>query len=147
MCTSRCGSLNGSPRRNRSLIKLKIAVFSPMPSASVRTAIKVNPGDLRSWRKANFRSFISLGAQCLNRIDKCGAAGRQQARKQSCGREKNGGTAKQCGVVRGNLKQLRRNQSPESECDDNSNGKADDDRLHPLANDQFKNICDLRDQG
>src|SRR5882724_1820622 len=52
MCTSRCGSLNGRPRRNKSLIKLKIAVFSPMPSASVRTAIKVNPGDFRSCRRA-----------------------------------------------------------------------------------------------
>src|SRR5438067_553251 len=30
-----------------------------MPSASVRTATNVNPGDLRSWRRANFRSFIS----------------------------------------------------------------------------------------
>src|SRR5213595_1128711 len=69
MCTSRCGSLNGSPRRNRSLIKLKIAVFSPMPSASVRTAIKVNPGDLRSWRRANFRSFILFGAERYHRID------------------------------------------------------------------------------
>src|SRR5260370_14633650 len=56
MWQRRCGSLKGSTRRNRSLIKLKMAVFSPMPSASVRTAIKVNPGDLRSWRKANFRS-------------------------------------------------------------------------------------------
>src|SRR5437588_725455 len=45
------------------------------------------------------------------------------------------------------LEELRRNQSPESECGDNSNGKADDDRLHPLANDQFKHICGLRAQG
>ena len=35
----RDGSLNGSPRRNRSLIRLKIVVLSPMPSASVMTAI------------------------------------------------------------------------------------------------------------
>ena len=41
---------------------LKIAVFAPMPSASVRTAMKVKPGDLRSWRKAKRKSFIiSLG--------------------------------------------------------------------------------------
>jgi hypothetical protein len=37
-------------------------VFSPIPSANVMTAIDVNAGDLRSWRKANFKSFISLGA-------------------------------------------------------------------------------------
>src|SRR5881392_1412362 len=53
----RDGSLNGSPRRNRSLIRLKIVVFSPIPSASVRTATRVNPGDLRSWRTANLKSF------------------------------------------------------------------------------------------
>src|SRR4029453_16807256 len=77
----RDGSLNGSPRRNRSLIRLKIVVFSPMPSASVRTATKVNPGDLRSWRKAKRRSFMkrlivdySFSAQCLDRIDKSGPA-------------------------------------------------------------------------
>src|SRR5205809_5266563 len=59
----RDGSLNGSRRRNRSLIKLKIVVFSPMPSARVRIATSVNPGDLWSWRRANLRSFISFGPQ------------------------------------------------------------------------------------
>src|SRR5206468_12056393 len=34
-----------------------------MPSASVRTATRVNPGELRSWRKASFRSFISFCSQ------------------------------------------------------------------------------------
>src|SRR6266566_2592142 len=60
ICRTRSGSWNGRPFTKRSLISEKIAVFSPIPSASVRTAIKVNTGDLRSWRKANFRSFISL---------------------------------------------------------------------------------------
>src|SRR5205085_8537995 len=59
MCTTRSGSLNGRPRKNRSLIKLKIAVFRPMPSARVSTASKVNAGDLRSWRRAKRRSIIS----------------------------------------------------------------------------------------
>src|SRR5438034_5686042 len=59
-CRTRSGSWNGRPFTKRSLISENIAVFSPIPSASVRTAIKVNTGDLRSWRKANFRSFISL---------------------------------------------------------------------------------------
>src|SRR5206468_5873917 len=80
----RDGSLNGSRRRNRSLTKLKIVVFSPMPSASVKTAIAVNAGDLRSWRKANFKSFISLGTKCLNRVDTCGAARRSDLEKIFC---------------------------------------------------------------
>src|SRR5947207_15633221 len=80
--TTRNGSLNGRPRRNNSFIKLKIVVFSPIPSANVMTAIDVNPGDLRSWRSAKFRSFISLGAQCLNRFDKRGATRRNQTCQQ-----------------------------------------------------------------
>src|SRR5213592_677726 len=60
ICRTRSGSWNGSPLRKRSLIKLKIVVFSPMPSARVKTAIEVNAGDCRSLRKANIRSFISL---------------------------------------------------------------------------------------
>ena len=29
----------------------KMAVVAPMPRASIRMAVMVNPGDLRSWRK------------------------------------------------------------------------------------------------
>src|SRR5215211_2626466 len=57
--TTRDGSLNGRLRRNRSLIKLKIAVFNPIPIASVIIASAENPGDLRSWRRANLRSFMN----------------------------------------------------------------------------------------
>src|SRR5881296_821380 len=81
-CTTRDGSLNGRPRRNRSLIKLKIAVFSPMPTASVKTATQVNAGDLRSWRSANFTSLILFGSQRGNWIDVCGTACREQTRHQ-----------------------------------------------------------------
>ena len=55
---TRAGSLNGSPFRNRSLISEKIAVFSPIPSVRVITARSVNPGDLRSCRRAKRRSVI-----------------------------------------------------------------------------------------
>src|SRR2546425_1201078 len=40
------------------LTKLKIAVFAPMPSASVSTATAVKPGFFSNCRKANLRSFI-----------------------------------------------------------------------------------------
>src|SRR6266496_5981712 len=39
---------------------VKMAALAPMPSASVMTTTAVNPGDLRSWRRANLRSFIPL---------------------------------------------------------------------------------------
>src|SRR5215211_3619880 len=80
--TTRDGSLNGRPRRNRSLIRLKIAVFNPIPIASVIIASAENPGDLRSWRRANFRSFMLFGAQCFNWIDESCAARGEQTREQ-----------------------------------------------------------------
>src|SRR5207248_7302685 len=86
MCTTRPGSLNGRPRRKRSLIRLKIAVFSPIPRASVSSASKVNAGDLSNCRRAKRRSVItirslaldfataSLVSQCDHWIDLGGAA-------------------------------------------------------------------------
>src|SRR5438067_11142828 len=81
-CRTRPGSWNGRLLRNRSLINEKIAVFNPIPSASVNTAITVKAGDSRSLRKANLRSFISFGAQRLNRIDVSGATCRNEAGNQ-----------------------------------------------------------------
>jgi len=50
--TSRSGSGNGKGRSNVELTRLKIAVFAPMPSAKIATAVKVKPGVLRSVRSA-----------------------------------------------------------------------------------------------
>src|SRR4030081_1257500 len=77
--TSRSGSLNGNGRSSTALTTLKIAVFAPMPSASVMTATAVNPGFFKSWRKANFRSFM---AQCLHWIDLRRAAGGKKTGQQ-----------------------------------------------------------------
>ncbi len=43
----------------------KIAVLVPIPSASVNTAVSVNPGDFRNCRSANFRS-LSIAALCYD---------------------------------------------------------------------------------
>src|SRR6266487_4120704 len=91
--TTRDGSLNCRPRRNRSLIKLKMVVFSPMPIASVIIASAEKPGDLRSCRRANRMSFIGLvfsdcsflisfGSQGDDRIDIGGAARGDEAGNQ-----------------------------------------------------------------
>ena len=81
------GSWNGRPCRNRSLIRLKMAVFIPMPSARVITARRVNAGDFRSWRMSeaeidhgnlrfdcDFRLENSFGAESDDWIDAGGAA-------------------------------------------------------------------------
>src|SRR5882724_743350 len=143
-CTTRDGSLNGRPRRNRSLIKLKIAVFSPMPTASVKTATQVNAGDLRSWRSANFTSLILFGSQRGNWIDVCGAACREQTRHQCDRHEQNRCTAEQQGIVRRNLIELRRDQPAQRERRDNAEREAADHRFHSLARDEPEDIACLR---
>src|SRR5438128_3356981 len=146
-CTTRDGSLNGRPRRNRSLIKLKIVVFSPMPTASVKTATQVNAGDLRSWRSANFMSvmsFISFGSQRGNWVDACGAACRYQTSQQRGRREQNCCDAEQHWVVRRNLIELRRDQPAERERRDNAEREAADHRFHSLAHDEPQDIACLR---
>src|SRR2546427_7802329 len=77
---SRSGSLNGNGRSSTALTTLKMAVFAPMPSASVSTATAVKPGFFSNCRMANFRSFIT---QCLHRIDSRRAPGGQPTGKQS----------------------------------------------------------------
>jgi len=49
----------GGRRSNMPFTRLKIAVFAPMPRASVRTATDVKPGFFSNLRKANFKSFIA----------------------------------------------------------------------------------------
>src|SRR3989441_8583545 len=79
--TSCSGFLTGSILSSTTSIRLKIAVFAPMPSASVSTATAVKPGFFSSWRKANFRSFIT---QSLHRIDLCSASGGNPRREKPC---------------------------------------------------------------
>src|SRR5213078_1740541 len=142
-CTTRDGSLKGRRRRNKSFIKLKIVVFSPIPSANVTTAMDVNAGDLRSWRKANFRSFISFGAQCLNGVDKCGAARRDQTRHQCGDGQYNCGGTEQKWIVWRNLIKLSSDQPTERECRNDSDDQADNHRSHSLIHNQTQHVAGL----
>src|SRR5216117_589624 len=108
--TTRSGSGYGSGLSRTPWMMLNIAVFAPMPSASVSTATAVKPGFFSSWRKANLKSFMvtiydlvrcpssiafhsavrtphsaleSFIAQRLYRIDLGGAPRRQVAGGQS----------------------------------------------------------------
>src|SRR3989442_5911238 len=87
MVTSRSGSLNGRGRNNTLPTTLKIAVFAPIPSASVSTVTTVKPGFLSNWRKANLRSLITQGFHWINF---CGSPHpeprRQQRRSRQHGR-------------------------------------------------------------
>src|SRR5207249_5570982 len=136
ICRTRSGSWNGRPFRKRSLISEKIVVFSPIPSARVTIAMKVNAGDLRSWRSANFTSLILFGSQRGNWIDVCGAACREQTRHQCDRHEQNRCAAEQHWIVRRNLIELRRDQPAERERRDNAEREAADHRFHSLAHDE-----------
>src|SRR5690348_7587544 len=86
-CTSWPGSGYGSGLSRTALTTLKMAVFAPMPSASVSTATAVKPGCFNNWRMANLRSFIT---QRLHRIDFRGPARRQPAGEQCDGYQEQG---------------------------------------------------------
>src|SRR5437588_9475488 len=145
MWTTRSGSLNGRLRKKRSLIRLKMAVFKPIPSASVRMAMKVNAGDCQSFRKAKRRSLMKtlFGAQRLHWIDKRGATRRQQTRQQRNRRQQNGRAAEQRRIVGGNFKQLGYKQSPERERGHDPDRQSNNNGLHPLINNQTQDITGL----
>src|SRR5215831_15031126 len=116
---------------------VKMAALAPIPSASVMITTNVNPGDLRSWRRANLRSFISFGAQRLSRIDVGGAACWQQTREQSRYCEQGRRGHKQQRIMRGNLIQLRGHQPAKPERRDDTNRESTHDGRHSLPNDKF----------
>src|ERR1043165_8586734 len=60
MTAIRSASRYGKRSRNTALTTVKIALFTPIPSASVRTATNVKPGDFSSWRKAKRRSIMGI---------------------------------------------------------------------------------------
>src|SRR5580700_6202374 len=62
MDTRRSASLTGRGRKRKTLARLKIAVLAPIPSASVRMAMKVKPGLLRSMRRLK---RISCQRDCM----------------------------------------------------------------------------------
>src|SRR5439155_14498280 len=126
---------------------LKMAVFAPMQSASVSTATKVNPGDLRSCRRANRRPFISFGTQSLNWIDKCGTPRRNQTREQRRKCQHDRGRAKQERIVWGNLVELGRDQTTDTKCSRETNDQTEDNWIHSLAYDQPQHVSCLCAQG
>src|SRR6266404_5640647 len=71
----RSASGYGRGRNKTELTMLKMAVFAPIPSASVRIATAANPGFLISWRSARRKLFIT---KSNHRIDAGRAARRDE---------------------------------------------------------------------
>src|SRR5436305_12076872 len=102
-----------------------MAVFAPMPSASVRIAVRVKPGDLRSWRKANLRSFILFGPQCDDGIYAAGALRRPPTGGERDQREQDGDGDKRERIGSADAVELAAEQSREAEHERDADDRAD----------------------
>src|SRR5437764_6120665 len=140
----RSASGYGSGRSKTALTMLKIAVFAPMPSASVRTATRVNPGALRSWRRANLRSLILFCAQRDYRIDAYGTAGRYETGKQRGDGKSSGSNGNQKRITRRDLVKLSRDEMTRAKRGGKADYQPEQNRSHPLFHHELQNICDLR---
>src|SRR5947208_6425883 len=107
---------------------LKIAVFAPIPRASVKIAMAENAGLLTSWRKAKRMSFNmavirpsgSFGSQGDDCIDTCRAAGWHAAGNQrDCDWCKDGGNDIR-GIDRAYVVKQRHQRPAGSHCPDES---------------------------
>src|SRR6266581_1809679 len=106
------------------LTKLKIAVFAPMPSASVSTATVVKPGFFSNWRKANLRSLIT---QSFDRIDLCRPAGWQPASERSNDHQQQRGGDQRGRVGRAYAVKQAHDHAAGDQDSDESNRRTDDD--------------------
>src|SRR6476659_1864865 len=121
-----------------------MAVFAPIPSASVTTAMTVNPGDLRSWRRANLKSLILFCAQRDYWIDACGAAGWYKTGKQSGDGKSRGSNGNQKRIVRRDLVKLGGDEMTSAKRGGKADYQPEQNRIHPLFHHESQNICDLR---
>src|ERR1700756_4119817 len=71
--TSCWGSFTGSRRNNTWSRSVKMAVFAPMPRASVRTATAVKPGVRASMRKVYLRARRTVSSQPVKVRRRAGA--------------------------------------------------------------------------
>src|SRR5688572_7673943 len=85
------------------LMRLKIAVLPPMPSASVSTAIAVNPGFFNNWRNASLTSFIT---QCLHGTHRSCPSRGDKTGDERDDKEQSAGARQQNRIVRRNVEQL-----------------------------------------
>src|SRR4029079_2363508 len=151
MRTTRSGSEKSRPRRKRSCSILKIAVFMPMPSASVSTASNVNAGDLPSWRRAKRMSFnmavirrsSSFGSQRDDRIDTRGAASWHAAGDQRDERQRNYGCDHSSGIDCAHVVKQRHQRAAGSNRANQPNSDADCNQCHTLAEHELENVYAL----
>src|SRR6476660_6220954 len=105
---------------------VKMAALAPMPSASVMITTNVNPGDLRSWRRAKRMSFTmeviascgSFRAQRDDRVDARGASSWHAAGNQSDKHQRNYGCRHSPGIEGADVVKQRHQRAACSDCTD-----------------------------
>src|SRR5215510_6394693 len=130
---------------------VKMAALAPMPSARVMITTNVNPGDLRSCRRAKRMSFNmevirssgSFGSQRDDWIDARSAAGWHAARDQSDEYQRNYGCDHSSGIDCAHVVKQRHQRAAGSKCTDQSNSNADCNQCHALAKHELENVCAL----
>src|SRR5438445_7014132 len=131
---------------------LKIAVFAPIPRASVKIAMAENAGLLTSWRKAKRMSFNmevirpsgSFGSQGDDWIYTCSAAGWDAAGNQRDHQKRQHRGNHSADVDGTNVVKQRHQSATGSNRTDQSDSDADRHQCHALAKHELKNVCALR---
>src|SRR5437899_2519010 len=139
--TNRSGSWNGGGRNTTAFITLNIAVFAPMPSASMSTATTVKPGFFNNCRTANLRSFIT---QCLHRIHFRGSPGGQPASQEPHGAEQKTHCHKREWIGWTDAVEEIAQHLGQTEGRGQSKSRADCGELHPLPQDQSQHVGAVR---
>src|SRR5262245_53884509 len=107
---------------------VKMAALAPMPSARVTITTNVNPGDLRSWRRAKQISFnmeVSFGSQRDNWIHTRGTTSRHAAGDQRYEHERNYGRNYSSNIDRTDVIKQRHQRTAGGDRTDQSNSNTD----------------------
>src|SRR5436305_7348523 len=112
---------------------LKIAVFAPIPRASVKIAMAENAGLLTSWRRAKRMSFNmevirpsrSFGSQGDDWIDTCSAAGWDAAGDQGDQQQRKYGGHHGPGIDSAHIVKQRHQGPAGGNCTDQTDADAD----------------------
>src|SRR5215467_12089476 len=116
-----------------------MAVFAPMPSASVRTATTVKPGALASIRNAYLKScssvliLASFVPQRDHRIHPRGPVCREESRQDGDNGQQDCGQYDDQGIAKSQAKEHAADQASSSQRSGNSDGDADNYQYKTLA--------------
>src|SRR5262245_19732684 len=105
-----------------------------MPSASVQIASKVNPGDLRSCRRANVTSFISFSAESLKRVDPRSAACRHPGSEKRRSEQKPADREVNSRINSFDFEKYSLENARKGKRNDQANRGANQEQLHPMQN-------------